>query len=158
VPFVTVDQLYERELKTSFDSIKKYQLVTYYGGEWKPKYDRWVKMLAGMYAGDGGKLVAWNQALTSDMIFSQPVVHELELISVPTLLMIGQKDTTAIGKDRAPPEMAKALGNYPELGRLAHQRIKGSVLVPFADLGHSPQVQDPARFNKALLETLARMQ
>jgi pimeloyl-ACP methyl ester carboxylesterase len=111
-----------------------------------------------MYAGDGGKLVAWNQALTSDMILGQPVVHEFEQISVPTVLIIGQKDTTAIGKDRAPPEMAKALGNYPELGRLAHQRIKGSVLIPFAELGHSPQVQDPARFNKVLLENLVRMQ
>jgi pimeloyl-ACP methyl ester carboxylesterase len=157
VPFVPVDQLYERELKTSFDSIKKYQQTTYYGGEWKPAYDRWVKMLAGMYAGDGGKLVAWNQALTSDMILSQPVIYEIDQIAVPTVLMIGQKDTTAIGKDRAPPEAAKRLGNYPELRRLAHERIKGSVLVPFAELGHSPQVQDPARFNKALLEQLARM-
>ena len=31
------------------------------------------------------------------------------------------------------------------------------MLVPFADLGHSPQVQDPAQFNKALIEQLARM-
>ena len=73
VPFATVDQLYERELKTSFDSIKKYQLTAYYAGEWKSQYDRWVKMLAGMYAGEGGKLVAWNQALTSNMI--QPARH-----------------------------------------------------------------------------------
>jgi pimeloyl-ACP methyl ester carboxylesterase len=102
-------------------------------------------------------LVAWNQALTSDMILSQPVIYEIDQIAVPTVLMIGQKDTTAIGKDRAPPEAAKRLGNYPELGRLAHERIKGSVLVTFAELGHSPQVQDPARFNKALLEQLARM-
>jgi pimeloyl-ACP methyl ester carboxylesterase len=158
VPFATVDQLYERELKTSFDSIKKYQQATYYGGEWKPQYDRWVKMLASMYAGDGAKLVAWNQALTSDMIFGQPVVHELDQISVPTVLMIGQKDTTAIGKDRAPPETAKTLGNYPELGRMAQQRIKNSTLVPFPELGHSPQVQDPAQFNKALIDHLAKMQ
>jgi pimeloyl-ACP methyl ester carboxylesterase len=48
VTFATVDQLYERELKTTFDSIKRYQLSTYYAGEWKPEYDRWVKMLAGM--------------------------------------------------------------------------------------------------------------
>jgi len=156
VPFATVDQLYERELKTSFESIKKYQQTTYYGGEWKPQYDRWVKMLADMYLGEGGKLVAWNQALTSDMILSQPVVHEFDQIAVPTVLMIGQKDTTAIGKDRAPPELAKALGNYPELGRLAHQRIKGSTLVTFSELGHSPQVQDPAKFNTALIEQLAR--
>ena len=157
VPFATVDQLFERELKTSFDSIKKYQLSTYYAGEWKPEYDRWVNMLAGMYAGEGGKLVAWNQALTSDMVLSQPVIHEIDQITVPTVLIIGQKDTTAIGKDRAPPELAKALGNYPALGRTAHERIKGSVLVPFPDLGHSPQVQDPPTFNKALIEQLARM-
>jgi pimeloyl-ACP methyl ester carboxylesterase len=73
------------------------------------------------------------------------------------VLIIGQKDTTAIGKDRALPELAKALGNYPELGRKAHERIKGSVLVPFHDLGHSPQVQDPPAFNKALIEQLARL-
>jgi hypothetical protein len=60
-------------------------------------------MLAGMYAGEGGKIVAWNQALTSDMILRQPVIHEIDQIMVPTVLMIGQKDTTAIGKDRAPP-------------------------------------------------------
>jgi pimeloyl-ACP methyl ester carboxylesterase len=157
VPFATIDQLYERELKTSFESIKRYQQATYYGGEWKPRYDRWVSMLASMYAGDGGRLVAWNQALTSDMILSQPVVHELDRISVPTVLMIGEKDTTAIGKDRAPPELAKSLGNYPELGRMAHQRIKGSVLVPFEGLGHSPHVQDPARFNSSLLDQLGRL-
>ena len=157
VPFVTVDQLYERELKTSFDSIKKYQLSTYYAGEWKPQYDRWVTMLAGMYAGEEGKLVAWTQALTSDMILSQPVIHEIDQIIVPTVLIIGQKDTTAIGKDRAPPELAKALGNYPDLGRKAHERIKGSLLVPFPELGHAPQVQDPPTFNNALIEQIGRM-
>ena len=77
VPFATVDQLYERELKTSFETIKRYQQSTYYAGDWKPEYDRWVQMLAGMYDGEGGKFVAWNQALTSDMILAQPVVHSL---------------------------------------------------------------------------------
>ena len=158
VPFASVDQLYQQELKTSFDSIKKYQQATYYAGEWKPQYDRWVMMLAGMYTGECARLVAWNQALTSDMILSQPVVYEFERISVPTVLLIGQKDTTAIGKDRAPPEIANTLGNYPELGRIAHQRIKSSTLVTFAELGHSPQVQEPARFNKALLEHLSNFQ
>ena len=157
VPLVTIDQLYERERKTTFDSIKRYQQSTYYAGTWKPAYDRWVEMLASMYAGDGGKLVAWNQALTSDMILSQPVVYEFDRIAVPTALMIGQKDTTAIGKDRAPPELASTLGNYPELGRLAQQRIKGSILLSFPELGHSPQVQDPTQFNDALLQQLQRL-
>jgi hypothetical protein len=60
-------------------------------------------------------------------------VYELARIAVPTLLLIGQRDITAIGKERAPPEVARELGNYPELGRQAHARIPGSVLVAFAD-------------------------
>jgi pimeloyl-ACP methyl ester carboxylesterase len=158
VPFAPIDQLYEREQQTSFETIKQYQQSTYYAGEWKPEYDRWVTMLAGMYRGAGGRLVAWDQALTSDMIFTQPVVYELELISVPTLLMIGLKDNTAIGKDRAPPEIAKTLGNYPDLAWEAQQRIKNATLVSFPELGHAPHLQDPEGFNKTLIEQLAQLQ
>jgi pimeloyl-ACP methyl ester carboxylesterase len=157
VPFATIDDLYEREQKTSFESVKQYQQSTYYAGEWKPEYDRWVNMLVGMYKGAGGKLVAWDQALTSDMIFTQPVVYELELISVPTLLMIGLKDNTAIGKDRAPPEIAKTLGNYPDLAWEAQQRIKNATLVSFPELGHAPHLQDPDGFNKTLIDQLAQL-
>jgi pimeloyl-ACP methyl ester carboxylesterase len=70
VPYATIDQLYESELKTGFDSIKAYQQRLYYNGEWKPEYDRWVSMLAGMYAGPGKEIVALNQAQTSDMVFT----------------------------------------------------------------------------------------
>jgi pimeloyl-ACP methyl ester carboxylesterase len=157
VPTVTVDELYARELKTSAESIKKYQLTTYYGGEWKPEYDRWVSMLAGMYEGEGGKRVAWNQALTSDMIFAQPVVHELPRVTTPTLLLIGLKDTTAIGKDRAAPEVAKTLGNYAELATQTQKRMPNATLVTFPELGHSPHVQDPEAFNAILVERLKKV-
>ena len=40
---------------------------------------------------------------------------------------------------------------------MANRRIGNSTLVAFAELGHAPQVQDPALFNKALLERLARL-
>jgi pimeloyl-ACP methyl ester carboxylesterase len=123
VPMATVDQLYEAELKTNFDTIKRYQQATYYAGTWRPAYDRWVDMLAGMYKGDAGKVVAWNQALASDMIFAQPVVYELDRINVATLLMIGLKDTTAIARNRAPDEVAKTFGNYPQLARQARDTI-----------------------------------
>lgn len=154
VPWRSVDAWNARELKTSFDSIRDYQRKVYYGGDWKPDYERWVRMLGGMYAGDGREAVAWSQALTSDMVFTQPVVHEFPVIAVPTTLFIGQKDRTAIGKDLAPPEVANRLGDYPALGRRAAAAIPGATLVEFAELGHSPQVEDPARFNAALLDAL----
>ena len=155
VPWRSVDAWYAGELKTSFDSIKKYQLQVYYDGQWKPEYERWARMQAGMYLGQGKQAVAWDQALTYDMVFNQPVVHELPLLSVPTTLFIGLKDRTAIGRDAAPPEVRERLGDYPRLGRRAAAAIPGAQLVEFADLGHSPQVQDPPRFNAALLKALA---
>ena len=88
------------------------------------------------------------------MIYSQPVVYELGGLRVPVLLMIGDKDTTAIGKDLVSPETRATLGNYPALGKKAAARIPHAKLVEFPELGHSPQIQAPARFHKALLEGL----
>jgi pimeloyl-ACP methyl ester carboxylesterase len=153
VPWRNVDAWYANELKTDFDSIRKYQQTVYYGGQWKPEYDRWVTMLAGMYAGPGRERVAWNQALTSDMVFNQPVLYEFPRIKVPATLLIGQRDRTAIGKDGAPPELAQQLGDYPQLGKRAARRLRAE-LVEFDDLGHSPQVEAPERFNDALLRAL----
>jgi pimeloyl-ACP methyl ester carboxylesterase len=154
VPYATVDEAYASELRTDFNSIKAYQQRVYFSGRWKPEYDRWVAMQAGLYAGPGKALVARNQALTSDMIFTQPVVYEFGKIRVPTLLMIGQKDRTAPGANRAPPEVAARLGDYPSLGRKAAAAIPNAALVEFPELGHSPQVEAPAEFHAALLARL----
>lgn len=154
VPYATIDQLFEGEQKTSFDSIKAYQQRFYYNGVWKPEYDRWVEMLAGMYVGPGGRIVALNQAQTSDMIFTQPVVHEFGRIAAPTLLLIGGKDRTAPGANRAPKAIADRLGDYPKLGKAAAAAIPNATLVEFPDLGHSPQVEAPDRFHAALLKGL----
>lgn len=156
VPWRDIQDWYAGELKTDFESIKRYQLAVYYNGHWKPEYDRWVEMLAGMYAGPGKEQVAWNQASASDMVFNQPVVYEFSRLTVPTTLFIGQRDRTAIGKDRAPPDVAKHIGDYPALGERAAKAIPGATLVEFEELGHSPQVEDPARFNDALLKALSR--
>jgi pimeloyl-ACP methyl ester carboxylesterase len=155
VPSQSVDQWYARELKTSADGIRRYEQVTYYAGIWRPEYDRWVEMLAGLNRGPGHEIVAWNSALLYDMIYTQPVFYEFDKLAVPTVLFIGDKDTTAIGKDTAPPELRAKLGNYPELGKRAAALIPQAKLVEFPDLGHAPQMQDPAAFHKALMESLA---
>jgi pimeloyl-ACP methyl ester carboxylesterase len=155
VPSLSVDQWYERELKTTADGIRRYEQATYYSGQWRSDFEPWVQMLAGMYRGPGKKEVAWDSALLYDMISTQPVVYELGLLKMPTLLLIGQTDTTAIGKDAAPPEVRARIGHYPELGKAAAKAIPHATLVEFAELGHAPQMQDPAAFHKALLDGLA---
>jgi len=155
VPFIDLDAQLKIEKATTFDSIKQYEQRFYYAGQWKPEYDRWVEMGAGLWTGSGADIVTKVQARIAEIIFTQPVVHELERIKVPTLLFIGQLDRTAPGANRAPPDVAKRLGNYPELGRAAARRIPGAKLIEFADLGHAPQIQAPDRFNASLLEALA---
>jgi pimeloyl-ACP methyl ester carboxylesterase len=155
VPWQSLDLQFETQLKTTADSIRDYERTTYYANTWKPEYEPWVQMLAGMYRGPGERIVAWNSALTYDMIYTQPVFYEFEKLGMPVLLMIGDHDTTAPGKQLAPPELRAQLGHYPELAKAAVARMKLGRLIEFPDLGHSPQIQDPAAFHKALLDTLA---
>lgn len=156
VPWRTIDQWYERELKLSAEGIRKYEQSTYYGGRWKPEYDRWVDMLAGLNKGPGHKRVAWNSALIYDMIFTQPVFYELPALKVPTVLLIGDADTTAIGSDIASPEVKARIGDYTVLGKQAAKLIPGATLVEFPGMGHAPQMEDPPGFNKVLVEQLNR--
>ena len=155
VPWLSVDQWYERELGVTAQRIRSYEQATYYAGQWRPEYERWVQMLAGMYRGAGKQAVAWNSARLYDMIFTQPVVYELGALTMPTLLIVGDRDTTAIGKDVAPAEVRAKIGRYPELAKQAAQSIPNAHLVEFADLGHAPQLQDPAAFHAALLGWLS---
>ncbi|GHB23881.1 alpha/beta fold hydrolase [Salinicola rhizosphaerae] len=157
VPYQPIDEAYAAEQQKDAEAIRAYQQSTYYVGEWEPRYDRWVDMLAGMYAGDGGDLVAWDQTLTSDMVFTQPVIHEFDEIEVPTLLLIGERDNTAIGKSRASDAVKKTLGHYDVLGERAAERIPQAELVEFPELGHSPYIQQPERFHEALFEGLDRL-
>jgi pimeloyl-ACP methyl ester carboxylesterase len=154
VPWQSLDAQYQTQLKTTADSIRDYERVTYYANSWKPEYEPWVQMLAGMYRGPGKAVVAWNSALTYDMIYTQPVFYEFEKLSMPVLLIIGDHDNTAPGKQLAPPELRAQLGHYPELAKAAIARIKQGKLIEFPDLGHSPQIQDPAGFHQALLGAL----
>ena len=71
--------------------------------------------------------------------------------------MIGDKDTTAIGKDLAPASVRAGLGDYPALGEAAAARIPHATLVEFPNLGHAPQIQAPDAFHTALLDGLGKV-
>ncbi|HLW92981.1 MAG TPA: alpha/beta hydrolase [Roseiarcus sp.] len=155
VPWISVDDWRQRELQTTAERLRDYERATYYAGTWRAAYEPWVQMLAGMYRGPGREAVAASSALIDDMIYTQPVVYELDRLTMPVLLIIGDKDTTAIGKDLAPPAVRATLGDYPALGKQAAARIPRAKLIEFPDLGHAPQIQAPEAFNRALLDGLA---
>ncbi len=155
VPTRTVDEWTKRELGQTADKIRDYERQTYYIGDWKPAYERWVDMLAGLQRGPGRELVAVNSARIYDMIQTQPIVYDFPRLQVPTVLMIGTRDTTAIGSDIAPPEVKARVGHYDVLGPQVAQQIPHARLIEFDGLGHAPQIQAPDAFDKRLIEALS---
>jgi pimeloyl-ACP methyl ester carboxylesterase len=154
VPYRSAAQLLENERKTDAASIKAYQQGNYYHGDWRPAYDRWVRMLAGQYAGAGRETVALAQAKTSEMIFTQPVLYHFGRIKAPTTVIVGMRDMTVFGKRQAPATLQQFLQPIPAVAPAAVARIPGATLVRLEGLGHAPQIEAPDRFHEALLAAI----
>ncbi|MDO3695151.1 alpha/beta hydrolase [Wenyingzhuangia sp. chi5] len=155
VPYQTIDWWYQSELKKTYNGIKNYQLNSYYDGKWKPEYDEWVNLLSGWTLNSDYKKIAWNAALTYDMIFNQPVVYEFKNIKCPTLLIIGTRDRTALGKPLVSEEVIKTMGLYEHLGKLTQQRIPNAKLVEIKNIGHLPHIESFEKFINPLANFLA---
>lgn len=156
VPYETVDHWYQQELGKTAEKIRAYQLKFYYDNQWQAAYDPWVEQLASFGESVDYHRMAWNQALTYDMIFTQPVVYEFPKITAPTLLIIGQRDRTAVNKGAAPAAIRDSLGDYPKLGRAVANAIPGAELIELDDVGHLPHIETFDRFIEPYLDFLQR--
>ncbi|MDX9730298.1 MAG: alpha/beta hydrolase [Bdellovibrionales bacterium] len=146
--YMDLERFYQNELKTSPESIKRYQSEAYYSGGWKPEYDALIEVASGWTRHADYPLVAWNSALTFDMIFTQPVVYEFGYLKMPTALIIGLLDKTALGKAWAPESMKAKMGNYPQLGRKVSRQIPKAKLFELKGVGHVPFIEDVDQFFK----------
>ena len=141
VPYKNVNENYAAELQTNEEKIRNYQKTVYFDGKWKPEYEKNIEILVGWTLHKDYPKVAWNAALTTDMVFTQPVVYEFKNLKVPTYLLIGTRDRTAVGKNWASPEVQKELGRYDLLGKKIAKQIPKSKLVELSGVGHMPQVE-----------------
>ncbi|MBC8101262.1 MAG: alpha/beta hydrolase [Cytophagales bacterium] len=153
VPFRATDLLVEDEMRQTVAQIRAYRKA--YFVRWLPAYERFVEAPARMRLSGEYPRYARSAALTSQMIYQQPVRSEFRQITVPTTLIIGQQDRTAIGRDRVTdPRIKAALGDFPALGRAAARDIPGAKLVEIPGCGHIPHIEAPAAFHAALLSAL----
>jgi pimeloyl-ACP methyl ester carboxylesterase len=154
VPPLSVEQVYKSEMAIT-DPGKYRQFIRNYVVDWKPEvFEPFVevRMRVG-WSGDYPKF-AMAAAQTYEMIYQQPVCHEFPLIQVPTLVVIGQKDRTTLGRNFVSPEVLKTMGNYPELGKATAKAIPNSTLVELPNVGHIPHLEDPVEYHKILIDYL----
>jgi len=147
-PWVPVSQMYDNVLNLTKEDIRA-QHEAYYV-EWDTSYEEYVQVhYRWTLSGDYPRF-ARVAALTSQMVYEQPVIHEFPYIELPSLLIIGQEDRTAPGRARAEPEVAETMGYYPELGRRADRLLPNSTLVELDLVGHTPHFEAYEQFIEAL--------
>lgn len=155
VPYASTENMYRTELKTTPESVKKYYQSSYFV-QWKPEYDELVRIAAGVIGSSDFPRAAKVSALTSQMIYEQPVVYEFPLLKVQVLLLVGTQDKTVVGKARLSAEEQKKYGKYAVLGKQTAAKIPGSSLIEFNNSGHIPHLEIPVEFLKALTENIKR--
>lgn len=155
VPYQTIGEGYQQELEKTPSGVKRYMRESYFDGTWRDAYDPLVDIQAGWIRGPDYETIVRVSARTYDMIFTQPVLYEFPDLQMPTLLIIGQRDRTALGTGRVPDSVAATMGRYDQLGRKAAQASPNSRLVELPGIGHVPQYEAFDRFWEALSDFLS---
>ena len=153
VPYQSAEDDYKAELRTNYESVKKYYQTSYFTS-WKPEYDYLVKIGAGVNKSADFPRYAKVAALTFEMIYEQPVCYEFGLIKVPTVLFIGKEDKTIVGKALLSNEEKAKHGQYKILGPETAKKIPGCKLIEFDNCGHIQHIEVPEKFLKALINNI----
>ncbi|MCW3117026.1 MAG: alpha/beta hydrolase, partial [Chitinophagaceae bacterium] len=152
VPYQPLEKLYAKERNATYESYKKYQQGYY--PEWKPEYEQYVKAQADLLNSPDFDHMAWVNAFTYQMIYEQPVVYEINHLTMPVLLVIGQADRTIVGKDQLTEQQKSQYGQYPLLGRQTKQAVKNAMLIELTGIGHIPHIQNLPAFEKSIMPFL----
>lgn len=154
VPPLSIEAVYQKELATTnSENIRKF--LKNYVVKWVPDvFERFVEVRTRVTLGGEYPRWAMAAALTYQMVYQQPVVHEFPLIKARTLVVIGQKDKTTLGRGFVKPDVLATLGNYPELGKATTRAIPNAHLVELKNVGHIPHLEVPDHYHKLLVDFL----
>jgi pimeloyl-ACP methyl ester carboxylesterase len=92
---------------------------------------------------------------SAQMIWREPVVYEIPLLSHDVLFVMGENDHLAPGRDFAPEELRGKMGQNVELARTLAAKMPHARVEVFEGLGHLPHLEAPDRFSEVVLEFLA---
>lgn len=152
VPFATRDELAAEARKQTRATVDL--LMQGYFVNWRSEFQIHADLQYRWMLGPESDLIARTAAQTYTMAYEQPVLYELPLIKLPTLLIVGEKDRTALGRNRVSPEVRATLGLYPELAKKAAQAMPDCKLVILPEVGHIPHLEARDKFHEELLRFL----
>jgi len=103
-------------------------------------YQRWLRAFAN----------------SSQMIYREPVAHEIPLVAAPTLFIMGADDHNAPGRPNAPEALRPKMGQNAELARALASQMPDAHAEVIANTGHLAFLEAPDRFEALVLGFLGR--
>lgn len=152
IPYASIEKHYQWELAKTEELIREFHKGYYV--RWRDEFDEHVQVQHRVTLDDEYRKLAWVNALTSEMIYTQPVVYEFGNIKVPTALFIGLEDKTQLEKVLMNTNVSETGESYVALSERAAGQIPDATVIPFENVGHIPHLEDPERFNQELLKFL----
>jgi pimeloyl-ACP methyl ester carboxylesterase len=155
VPPTPTEKILENEDKLTADGYRK-QLETNYALKLPP--DQVTPFIDARFNIKGSaEYPRWLRAFvnSAQMIYREPVAHEIPLITQPTLFVMGADDHNAPGRANAPEPLRATMGQNAELAKaLAAKMANGRAeIVP--NTGHLVFLEAPAKYNELVLGFLA---
>ena len=100
----------------------------------------------------------WLHAFVSSgqMLYREPVVHEIPLIAEPTLFIMGADDHNAPGRPNAPEALQPKMGQNADLAKALAARMPNARAEVIQNAGHLVFLDAPAKFNELMLAFLAK--
>jgi pimeloyl-ACP methyl ester carboxylesterase len=156
VPPTPTEKILENEDRLTADEYRK-QLETNYSMKLSPEevtpfidarfnikgsseYRRWLRTFVN----------------TGQMIYREPVVHEIPLIAQPTLFIMGADDHNAPGKMSAPEALRPKMGHNADLAKALAAQMPDARAEILANAGHLVFLDSPEKFDALMLDFLAK--
>jgi pimeloyl-ACP methyl ester carboxylesterase len=100
----------------------------------------------------------WLHAFVSSgqMIYREPVVHEIPLVTQPTLFVMGADDHNAPGRPNAPDALQPLMGKNAELAKALAARMANARAEVIPDTGHLAFLEAPGKFDALMLGFLGK--
>jgi len=154
VPPTPTEKIVENEDRLTAEGYRK-QLETNYSLKLPP--DQVTPFIDARFNIKGsGEYPRWLRAFVSSaqMIYREPVVHEIPEITEPTLFIMGADDHNAPGRPNAPEALQPKMGQNAELAKALAAKMPNARAEVIANAGHLVFLDAPQKFNELMLAFL----
>jgi pimeloyl-ACP methyl ester carboxylesterase len=156
VPPVPTEKIIENEDKLTADGYRKQLEINYalklppdqvtpfidtrFNIKGSAEYPRWLRAFASSY----------------QMIYREPVVHEIPLLSQPTLFIMGADDHNAPGRPNAPEALRPKMGKNAELAKSLSELMPNGRAEVIANTGHLVFLEAREKYDELVLGFLGK--